>query len=114
MPARTWSSWGRTPSSEPGQWRRDRAALEEAEATLASFPEVLGEAADDELSGLYARLNLDEGAEEALRSLIDRHNDYEAAVEAERARAVIDAVRTICRDGRQVLYLTARADEVQK
>jgi preprotein translocase subunit SecA len=50
----------------------------------------------------------------ALRSLIDRHDDYEAAVEAERARAVIDAVRTIYRDGRQVLYLTAQADEVQK
>ena len=93
MPARTWSSWGRTPSSEPGQWRRDRAALEEAEATLASL-EVLGEAADDELSGLYARLNLDEGVEEALRSLIDRHNDYEAAAEAERtARTILEAER---------------------
>ena len=58
------------------------------------LPEVLGEAADDELSGLYARLNLDEGAEEALRSLIDRHDDYEAAVEAERtARTTLEAER---------------------
>lgn len=32
----------------------------------------------------------------------------------ERARAIIDAVKTICEEGRQVLYLTAQADEVQK
>ncbi|WP_103028057.1 AAA family ATPase [Salinibacter altiplanensis] len=31
-----------------------------------------------------------------------------------RARAIIDAVKTICEDGRQVLYLTAQPDEVQK
>ena len=82
------------PSSEPGHWRRDRAALEEAEATLASFRRCWGRPADDELSGLYARLNLDEGAEEALRPLIDRHDDYEAAVEAERtARTTLEAER---------------------
>lgn len=32
----------------------------------------------------------------------------------ERAHAIIDAVKTICEEGRQVLYLTAQADEVQK
>lgn len=32
----------------------------------------------------------------------------------ERARAIIEAVKTICAEGRQVLYLTAQADEVQK
>nr|WP_272509658.1 AAA family ATPase [Salinibacter ruber] len=32
----------------------------------------------------------------------------------ERARAIIDAVKTICEEGRQVFYLTAQADEVQK
>ena len=31
-----------------------------------------------------------------------------------RARAIIEAVKTICEDGRQVLYLTAQEDEVQK
>ena len=31
-----------------------------------------------------------------------------------RARAIVDAVKTICEEGRQVLYLTAQADEVQK
>jgi len=34
--------------------------------------------------------------------------------DADRARAIIDAVTTICEEGRQVLYLTAQADEVQK
>ncbi|WP_103016185.1 AAA family ATPase [Salinibacter ruber] len=34
--------------------------------------------------------------------------------DADRARAIIDAVKTICEEGRQVLYLTAQADEVQK
>jgi energy-coupling factor transporter ATP-binding protein EcfA2 len=31
-----------------------------------------------------------------------------------RARAIIEAVKTICENGRQVLYLTAQEDEVQK
>ena len=31
-----------------------------------------------------------------------------------RARAIIEAVKTICKEGRQVLYLTAQEDEVQK
>ena len=31
-----------------------------------------------------------------------------------RARATIEAVKTICKEGRQVLYLTAQEDEVQK
>lgn len=34
--------------------------------------------------------------------------------DAQRARALIDAVRTLCHHGRQVFYLTAQADEVQK
>lgn len=34
--------------------------------------------------------------------------------DGERARAIIEAVKTICAEGRQVLYLTAQADEVQK
>ncbi len=34
--------------------------------------------------------------------------------DADRARAIIDAVKTICEEGRQVFYLTAQADEVQK
>lgn len=34
--------------------------------------------------------------------------------DADRARAIIEAVKTICEDGRQVLYLTAQEDEVQK
>ena len=34
--------------------------------------------------------------------------------DGDRARAIIDAVTTICEEGRQVLYLTAQADEVQK
>jgi len=34
--------------------------------------------------------------------------------DADRARAIIEAVKTICEEGRQVLYLTAQADEVQK
>ncbi|MFP4229034.1 MAG: AAA family ATPase [Salinivenus sp.] len=34
--------------------------------------------------------------------------------DATRARAIIEAVKTICEDGRQVLYLTAQEDEVQK
>ncbi len=34
--------------------------------------------------------------------------------DANRARAIIGAVKTICEDGRQVLYLTAQEDEVQK
>jgi len=39
-------------------------------------------------------LNPDEGAEEALRLLINRHDDYEAAVEAERtARTTLEAER---------------------
>jgi hypothetical protein len=37
-----------------------------------------------------------------------------ATSDADRARAIIDAVKTICEEGRQVLYLTAQADEVQK
>lgn len=31
-----------------------------------------------------------------------------------KARSVIDAVRTVCREGRQVFYLTAQSDEVAK
>lgn len=73
--------------------REAKHTREHAENTIASAV-ADREEAEGELSTLYHRLDLEEGAEEELRSLIDRHEDYETAVEAERtARTTLDAER---------------------
>ena len=68
------------------------------------FPKVLGEAADDELSGLYARLNLDEGADAAQEEAhLEEIKTIERAVEAAREGGTVEQLRAEYRRARTQL-----------
>ena len=74
-------------------FRDARRALEEAEKTKESAVQAR-EDAEAALADLYARLDLDEGAEDELQSLVDRHAAYREVVEAEQStRATLEAER---------------------
>ncbi len=75
------------------EFREARRSVEQAEEKKQSAA-AAHEEAEAQLSALYERLDLEVGAEEALRSLIEQHDDYEAAVDTERtARATLETER---------------------
>ncbi len=100
---------------------RYELSLDRGSASFRAFDRVYERSfALDELSSgtkvqlmLSVRMAFLETQEQACRAPLVLDETL-ANSDADRARAIIDAVNTICEEGRQVFYLTAQADEVQK
>ena len=100
---------------------RYELTLDQGSASFRAFDRIYERSfALDELSSgtkvqlmLSVRMAFLETQEQACRAPLVLDETL-ANSDADRARAIIDAVKTICEEGRQVLYLTAQADEVQK
>jgi DNA repair exonuclease SbcCD ATPase subunit len=100
---------------------RYELTLDQGSASFRAFDRVYERSfALDELSSgtkvqlmLSVRMAFLETQEQSCRAPLVLDETL-ANSDADRARAIIDAVKTICEEGRQVLYLTAQADEVQK
>ncbi|PSQ77668.1 MAG: hypothetical protein BRD33_02005, partial [Bacteroidetes bacterium QH_6_63_17] len=100
---------------------RYRLTLDRENAAFRAFDHVYEKPFDlDELSSgtqvqlvLAVRIAFLETQEQGCRAPLVLDETL-ANSDENRARAIIDAVKTICEDGRQVLYLTAQPDEVQK
>jgi uncharacterized protein YhaN len=100
---------------------RYRLTLDRENAAFRAFDHVYEKPFDlDELSSgtqvqlvLAVRIAFLETQEQGCRAPLVLDETL-ANSDENRACAIIDAVKTICADGRQVLYLTAQADEVQK